>query len=341
MPRLLHVAPSVARTVRRTTHVVAATLAFVGLASAADARRHVAPSPTPVATAPAPAATPLSEGARLAVMRGELETIAREAPGRLGLAVVDIATNQRFAIRGDEKFPLASTVKLPIAIVAYRLADQHKLDLDDRVSVKRGDFRRGPQEIARAHPFGAAYAYWQLVRAMLVTSDNTASDVVLRAVGGASAVDGFLHRLHVRDFTIRYSEANLAANADAHRTFEQGGDNVGTPNAMADLLTGLDMQRFTLVDATNELLLHLDDVATGAERLRAGLPATLRLAHKTGTSATVDGVTDATNDVGLVTLPNGRRVAVVAFLALSRADETTREATLARVARAVAAAYAP
>ena len=316
-------------------------LAFGTDASPAVARRRAAPTPAPTPGAvAAPTATPLSEAMRVARLQADLDAIALIAPGRLGIAVVDIATGARFAVRGDEAFPLASVVKLAIATVAFRMSDQHKLNLDHRIAVTRADFR-ADSAIADEHPHGASIATWELIRAMLVTSDNTASDVVLRRLGGPSVVNDVLRRLDVRNLTIRRSEAELAADVRAKRTFARGGENVGTPNAIASLLVGISTQRFTLVDATNELLLALDDVDTGRKRLRAGLPAPLRLAHKTGTSATIDGTTDATNDAGLVTLPDGRRIAIVALLAESGSDESSREATLARVARAVASAYAP
>ena len=305
------------------------------------ARRRTAPTPVPTAIPiPSPTATPLSAAARLSRLRDDLDAIARTAPGRLGIAVVDVATGERFTVRGDEAFPLASVVKLAIATVAFRMSDQRKIDLSERIAVTRGDLR-ADSTIAGEHPHGASLPMWELIRAMLVSSDNTASDVVLRRIGGPSAVNEILRRLNVRHLTVRKSEAELAADVRANRTFARGGENVATPEAIADLLVGIATQRFTLVDSTSEFLLDLDDVITGGKRLRAGLPATFRLAHKTGTSATIDGATDATNDAGIVTLPDGRRIAIVALLAESKSDESSREAIIAGVARAVASAYAP
>ena len=59
------------------------------------------------------------------------------------------------------------------------------------------------------------------------------------------------------------------------------------------------------------------------------------MAHKTGTAGTRDGLTRATNDVGLVTLPDGRHLAIAVFVSDSRADEATREGVIAKVSRAV------
>ena len=77
---------------------------------------------------------------------------------------------------------------------------------------------------------------------------------------------------------------------------------------------------------------------TGPNRLHAGIPRGAILAHKTGTGPTVLGVSTATNDIGVVTLAGGRRVAIAALLAGSRASEAGRDSTLAAVARAVVTA---
>ena len=311
-------------------------------ATPATARRHVPPTPSPSPTvSPTPSPTPMSEAARFERLHRDIADIAARAPGRLGIAIVDVNRYSRFAVRGDEAFPLASVAKLPIAVVAYRRADQHTFDLDQRLEIARSDLRRdGP--IAAAHPQGGvSYTNAELLRAMLIDSDNTACDVLLRELGGPNVVDAFLAKANVGGFDIRKTEADLYADARAHRTFARGGDNSATPNAVANLLVGIATGEFTHLDSTNELLQLLSEARTGEQRLRAGLPRAVDLAHKTGTSATFDGATDATNDAGILTLEDGRRGVIVTLLAESRADLATREATLANVANAVSRAYEP
>ena len=70
-------------------------------------------------------------------------------------------------------------------------------------------------------------------------------------------------------------------------------------------------------------------------RLRAGLPPGTPLAHKSGSSGTHGGLTAATNDIGIITLPDGRRLAIAVFVTDSRADDDTRETVIARIARVV------
>jgi beta-lactamase class A len=309
----------------------------------ADARRHP-PSPppaTPVPT-PAPTPTPLSEELRLARLPGELQAIADGAPGTLGIALYDPYRDARIAIRGDRTFPLASVFKLAVAVTAYRLADQHKLDLNERVSITAADLRHGTSPIAEAHPRGnVGLTIWELVRAMLVDSDNTACDIVLREIGGPAVVQAMMTRLRYTGFAIRKTEADMYADAHVGRTFAHGGENGGTPNAVADLMTANASQRAVGLDATNELLLDLSDVRTGADRFRAGFPPNIRLSHKTGSGDATGGLTEATNDAGIVTFPDGRRIVLVAFLTESPADDATRAGVLAKVARTVYEAYAP
>jgi beta-lactamase class A len=74
----------------------------------------------------------------------------------------------------------------------------------------------------------------------------------------------------------------------------------------------------------------------GAKRLKGLLPAGTIVAHKTGTSGTEkNGITAATNDIGIITLPSGRHVAIAVFVSDSPADEATREGVIARIVKAV------
>ncbi len=316
-----------------------AALAASGSATPAFARRAPAPSPTPVPT-PLPTETPLSEELRLERLPHRLEAIAQNAPGTLGVSVHDLYRDTHVAVRGDRPFPLADVFKLAVAVTAFRLADAHKIGLDTQILITAADLRHGTSPIAEAHPRGnVTLPTWQLARAMLVDSDNTACDAVLAAVGGPAVVQNTMTDLGIAGWHVSRTEADLYADAEAKRTFAHGGDNGGTPDGVVALLTAIATQRALFLDTTNELLLALGDSRTGANRLHAGLPATARLAHKTGTSYTIDGIVGATNDAGIVTLPDGRRVIVVAFLADSTAADDARDAVLASVARAVYETY--
>jgi beta-lactamase class A len=82
------------------------------------------------------------------------------------------------------------------------------------------------------------------------------------------------------------------------------------------------------------LLKLMTEAIPGAKRLKGELPAGTVVAHKTGTGGTRNGITSATNDIGIITLPDGRHLAVAAFVSDSSAAEATRESVIARVAKA-------
>ena len=72
----------------------------------------------------------------------------------------------------------------------------------------------------------------------------------------------------------------------------------------------------------------------GQNRIKGLLPKGTVVAHKTGTGATVKGVTSATNDIGFITLPDGRQLAIAVFVSDTKADLKTREAVIAKIADA-------
>jgi beta-lactamase class A len=73
----------------------------------------------------------------------------------------------------------------------------------------------------------------------------------------------------------------------------------------------------------------------GPNRLKRLLPEGTVVAHKTGTSGTSDGLTPATNDIGIITLPNGNHVVIAVFVGDSSGDIETREGTIAKIAKSV------
>ena len=166
---------------------------------------------------------------------------------------------------------------------------------------------------------------------MVVDSDNVACDRLLALVGGPQAVSARMRSHGSEGITIRFSEREMMAGK---------GDNTATPAAMVALLGALAQKWLGLLPASAKVL---DDlllqVATGAKRIKGALPPGTPVAHKTGTSRTKDGKTDATNDVGIITLPNGSKIAIAVFVHDSPADEGTREETIAKLARAAYDAF--
>ena len=111
--------------------------------------------------------------------------------------------------------------------------------------------------------------------------------------------------------------------------------NWSSPEAAVALLRALHEQRGLSESSQMLLLKFMIESTPGPKRLKGLLPAGTIVAHKTGTSGTEKGITAATNDIGIMTLPNGKHLANAVFVADSAADEATRDGVIAKIARAV------
>jgi beta-lactamase class A len=201
-----------------------------------------------------------------------------------------------------------------------------------------------------------------LIALAVQKSDNTAADSIMQRIGGPAAVTTWLSGKGVGEINVSRYERQLQPELNGmapfrpawidQRAWLDARDAVtpqvreaatarylADPRDTATLLSTLDFlsrlaQGQLLSARSTRLLLRLmTDSETGQRRLKAGLPEGSSLAHKTGSAATDLGLTPATNDIGIVTLPSGRRFALAAYLAGSTATEAARDGLIADAAR--------
>jgi beta-lactamase class A len=94
-------------------------------------------------------------------------------------------------VRAEETFNSASVIKIPIMVLAYQLAEQGKVKLDSRVEMRKADLRGG-SGVLRYHDIGLRPTVRDLITQMIITSDNTATDMMITQVGGVDAVNAWL-----------------------------------------------------------------------------------------------------------------------------------------------------
>jgi len=141
-------------------------------------------------------------------------------------------------------------------------------------------------------------------------------------------VTGCLRELGLTNVVVAVTEKEMGRDLFAqYRSW-------ATPEGMIELLRMLDEGRELSAPNRNALLRLLTETPHGPRRIKGLLPAETPVAHKTGSSGTANGLTPATNDAGIVTLPDGRRVAIAVFVSDSTADEVERDAVIAKISRA-------
>ena len=293
--------------------------------------------PTPPPAAQVTPAPPLSLK-RDADLEKQFAAIARKAVGEVGAAAVLLDTGEAALLNADEHFPMQSVYKLPISMAVLEQVDRGRLALDEKIGVTADDMvRKGMRSPLRdKDPNGGEFTIRELIRLSMVESDGTASDVLMRLLEDRSEFQAFLTRIGIFELKVVNTEKEIG------RDWETQYRNYASPAAAVELLRWLSItaKRNGSGVADDEddpwvlLLRFMAESTPGANRLKGMLPNGTLVAHKTGTSGTQNGVTSATNDVGIVTLPDGREFAIAIFVSDSKADEKTREAVIAEIARA-------
>lgn len=250
------------------------------------------------------------------------QALEAQAGGRLGVTLIDPVREQRIAWRGAERFPMCSTFKWPLAAAVLAEVDAGRSSLDQVL-------RYGRDELVAYSPIterhaGRGMRIGELCAATVAHSDNTAANVLLRALGGPAAFTRFVRSQG--DAWTRLDRDEPALN-EARPGDER---DTTTPDAMATL-----MQRLLLGDGVSpasrrQLKEWGLATVTSGERLRKGLPAGWQLADKTGTNDR-----GTANDVGVFWTPQGRPIVVAAYLTQSTAPMAGQNAVHAAIAAQV------
>lgn len=264
-------------------------------------------------------------------LREQMEQLSRQAQGRVGAAVLVIETGESVALRGDERFPMQSVYKMPIGMAVLREVDSGHLSLEHKVRVEASDLVpvKAHSPIRDKYPKGGVeLSLRELLRFMMVESDGTASDILLRLAGGPQRVTRYLREIGIKGIVVATSEKEMTRGDLVQYR------NWATPKAALELLRAFQAGRGLSAESRALLMQFMTETVTGPHRLKGILPAGTVVAHKTGTSNTANGLTRATNDVGIITLPDGKHLAIAVFVSDSRADEKTREGVIAKIAQA-------
>lgn len=264
------------------------------------------------------------------VLRNQIKQITKPAKGIIGVSVLGLESGDTLTYNGSARLVLHSVMKFPIALTVLHLVDTGKLSLDQMIHVTKRDLPKTYSPLRDKYPKGDVdVSIRDLLGYMVSLSDNDACDILLRVIGGPQTVQDFLLRLGVRGIAVRASEADMASAWELQYT------NWAKPAEITTLLDMFYKDKILTKANTDFLYKILTETTTGPNRIKGLLPAGTIVAHKTGTSPTnAAGLSPATNDVGIITLPNGKHLAIAIFVCNSTDDEATRDSIIAKIAKA-------
>ena len=296
----------------------------------------------------------------VARLKTDISSFEAMSCGKLGIYAKHSASDFAFGYRSEEAFPMASVFKLALALTLLRDIDRGDLTLDEMLEVS-SDLKVPPPLIEHYFPYhGLVVSVANLFDVMMVTSDNAATDTLLRSVGGPARVQAELSALGIDEirvdrstsqfladflsvpiesgssFAEEFASMNPQEQAELYRRtnltnaeYEQDARDTSSPRAIIKLLNALRSDNY--LSAENRA--RLEDVmlrCENNERLRGMLPPQVNVAHKTGTLG------GTTNDVGWIELPYGLGTLDIAiFVSESTAETRYREVAIAHCARAI------
>ncbi len=301
------------------------------LASLAAACMRVRAQTNPASAAPPSVPAPrLALHADTAALRRTIDSLADAHRGVVGYSITNLETGEHLERRGDETFPTASLIKVPVLVTLFDLADKKQLSLDDPVVLTDIDKVGGSGELQFLRT-PLTLRLWDIAWLMSTLSDNTGTNLVLdrikiRRVWQKMEALGLPHtKVHSGSMT---RLGSIAPDSSA-----KYGLGVTTPNEMAQLFALMAQGKAVSPVADSTMLWILRHNQDNSKLAR--FTYNVRLSHKTG------DVDQARTDCGVFYLPARVAICVLTKENADRRywDESEGNAVIARIGEAVVKAW--
>lgn len=261
----------------------------------------------------------------------QISHIAAEAHGKVSVACSLPGSVLSCDLNPTAHPPMQSVFKLPLAMTILHQVETGKFTLDRPIHFQ-------PEDLILPKPYSPLQDKYPnadvdvplrtLLEMTVSLSDNTAADVLLRLAGGPEAVQDYVDALGVSGFHLQDGERAL------HREKSLQYRNWFEPRGAVQLLATI-RDHSPLNNEHTALLVSWMRSSRIGTRIGGDLPDGTAVAHKAGSSDVENGIAAATNDIGLITLPDGQHLALAVFVTDSSADDATRDKIIARISRAV------
>ncbi|MBS7563482.1 class A beta-lactamase, subclass A2 [Mucilaginibacter sp. Bleaf8] len=264
-------------------------------------------------------------------LRAAIRQAIDHSNGKVGVAFSILEDNDTLSVNNNRRYVMHSVFKFPVAMAVLHWVDAGHLKLDQKTHITKADLPETYSPLRDKYPNGNVdVSIADLLSYMVSQSDNDACDILLKVVGGTPAVEAYLRELGVKQMYIKASERQMASAWPVQYR------NWCKPAEMVKLLNILYTGKALSKTSNNYLWKLMLETSTGPNRIKGLLPAGTQVAHKTGTGPVNEkGMASATNDAGIVLLPNGKHLAIAIFVNDSYDDRATREKLIAQISKAI------
>jgi beta-lactamase class A len=271
--------------------------------------------------------------AQKSVLEQKINSIIKDKKATVGVSVLGFENNFKYSKNEDMPFPTLSVFKFHIACAVLDLVDKGKLSLDQKIFISKSDLMEDTWSPFREkHPDGNIdVSLNEIIDYTVALSDNNLCDVLLKLIGGTKTVQGFMDSKGVKGFQIKYNENEMHKN-DWKALYE----NYSTTNSAVQLLKKFYDGKLLSKKSTDYLMQIMIGTKTGTNKIVEQLPKNTPVAHKTGASGkNNEGLTIAENDMGIITLPNGKHYAIAIFVSNSMESNAVNCRLVSDISKAV------
>ncbi|MBK7607741.1 MAG: class A beta-lactamase, subclass A2 [Saprospiraceae bacterium] len=266
------------------------------------------------------------------LLLNQLVLICQDKKATIGFAIQALEQEGTITYNDHIHYPMQSVYKFHLALAVLNQVDRGKWDIDQKIWISKKDLLPDAWSPLRdKYPNGELYlSLREILSYTVAQSDNNGCDILFRLIGGPAKVNKYIHSLGIKDIAIKATEEQM------HKKYKAQFANWTTPTAAIEALKIFDNKLILSPTTKNFLWNTMVKTTTGPNKLKGLLPHDAIVGHKTGYSGTNDqGITAASNDIGIMVLPNGKKISLAVFVTQSSENEATNDRIMAEVAEAV------
>jgi beta-lactamase class A len=265
------------------------------------------------------------------VLQAKINQIIKSKKATVGVGILDFENGDTLTTNGKNHFPMQSVYKFHLALAVLNQVDKGKFRLNQDIFISKADLTPNLYSPLRdKYPEGNMnLPLSEIIKYTVSQSDNVGCDVLFKLIGGTEKANKYIHKIGVRDVEILDPEVRIQNDWTLQYK------NYSTPFAAVQLLHKFHKEQVLSKSSQDFLYKIMVETTTGPNKIKGLLPREAIVAHKTGFSGkNKEGLTGGTNDIGIITLPNGKQFAIAIFVSNSMENEEINDKIIAEISLA-------
>lgn len=245
-----------------------------------------ATSPDPQLTTPQDSQIKTTKS--LTDLQAKLQTIEAKYPNIKPQAwFMDLDNGAYVSLNGTTAIPAASTIKIPILVAFFEEVDAGNIQLEQMLTMDKEVIASGSGDM-QYMAVNKQFTALEVATKMIVISDNTATNMLIRQIGGKDILNE------------RFKQWGLTQTIINNLLPDLEGTNKTSSEDLSKLLARVERGDLISLRSRDRLLAIMEGTRTRT-LLPQGLEKEANIAHKTGDIGTIIG------DAGIIDMPSGKR----------------------------------